>query len=176
MYYKKRNSRRFMSISIYICCLCAVVLTVSSCTPLRRKFTRKKKKDREQSQKFIPVLEPVDYPDKVYSSQERYKRHYDLWRIWDRDLLQVIDQDGSDKRQRYVLGQSIEQLEEMKKFLGDTKQAELAGLIDVLREVQRVYKKPALMRNKFSIKKKIERNAKKIRSEFASNLSLPYRE
>ena len=176
MYYKKHSPRYFFSVSTFLCCLCVVIFAVSGCTPLRRKFTRKKKKDKEQSQKFIPVLEPVDYPEKVYSSMERYKHHYSLWKIWDRDLLQAIERDGSDKRQKYLLGQAIEQLEEMKKRLVDEKQVELGQLIDDLRRVQQVYEKPASMRNKFSTRKKIELNAKKIRNGFAPDSSLSYQE
>jgi len=176
MRYKKYKSQHFLSVSTFICCLCVLALTVSGCTPLRRKFTRKKKKDRELSQKFIPILEPVDYPKKVYSSRERYKHHYSLWRVWDRDLLQTIERHGSDKRQKYLLGQVIEQLEEMRKLLADEKQVELTGLIDNFQDVRQVYEKPVAMRNKFSIRKKIELNAKKIRNGFAPDPSLSYRE
>ncbi|MCK5178742.1 MAG: hypothetical protein KAR32_04370, partial [Candidatus Omnitrophica bacterium] len=150
MDHKRHAIKRIFPGLAYICCLCVVALTLSSCTPLRRKFTRKKKKDRLESQRFIPVLEPIDYPQKIYSSLERYKHHYSLWRVWDRDLLYVIESDGSDKRQKYLLGQAIEKLERMKDLLVDEKKSELAPLIDDLREVGRVYEKQASMRNKFS--------------------------
>jgi len=176
MSYKKCDFRRSLSGPVFICCLCVLFLAVSGCAPLRKKFTRKKKKDKEESHKFIPVLEPVDYPDKIRSPQEEYKHHYSLWKIWDRDLIQAIEQDGSDKRQRYLLGQSIERLEEMKKLLDGVQQARLAELVDELQGIRQVYQKPPAMRNTFSIKKKIERNARKIRNEFAPNPSLSYRE
>ena len=172
MDHKRHNIRRVFPGLVCICCFCVLVLTVSSCTPLRRKFTRKKKKDRGESQKFIPVLEPIDYPPKIYSSLEKYKHHYSLWRVWDRDLLQTIDGNGSDKRQKYLLVQAIEKLEGMKELLTDEKKSEFTPLIDDLREVQQVYKKPVSMRNKFSIKKKIERNARKIRNGFAPDPAL----
>ena len=167
MKHKRRGIKRISSGLVCVCCFCVLVLTLSSCSSLRRKFTRKKKKDRDQSRAFIPVLEPVDYPEKVYSPLEKYKYHYSLWRVWDRDLLQVIESDGSDKRQKYLLGQTIERLEGMKELLVDEKKAELTLLIDDLCEVQEVYKKSVAMRNKFSIKKKIERNSRKIRNGFA---------
>ncbi|MCK5012379.1 MAG: hypothetical protein KAS66_01030 [Candidatus Omnitrophica bacterium] len=169
---KKHHIRRVFPDFVCICCFCALVFTLSSCTPLRRKFTRKKKKDGEESQKFIPVLEPVDYPQKIYSSLEKYKHHYSLWKVWDRDLLQTIESDGSDKRQKYLLGQALEQLEGMKKLLVDEKKSEFPPLIDKLREVEQVYKKPVSMRNKFSIKKKIERNSREIRNGFAPDPAL----
>ena len=172
MDHKRHNSERVFPGLVCICCFCVLVLTLSSCTPLRRKFTRKKKKDRSESQKFIPVLEPIDYPEKVYSSLERYKQHYSLWKVWDRDLLQTIESDGSDKRQKYLLGQAIEQLEGMKELLADEKKTGFVLLIDGLREVRGVYKKSASMRNKFSIRKKIERNSRKIRNGFAPDPAL----
>lgn len=173
MNHKRPAIKRTFPGLAYIGCLCVVALTLSSCTTLRRKFTRKKKKDRGVSQKFIPVLEPVDYAEKTHSSLEKYKHHYSLWRVWDRDLLYVIESDGSDKRQKYLLGQAIEKLERMKDLLADEKKSELAPLIDDLREVGRVYEKQASMRNKFSIKKKIERNSRKIRNGFAPRFVFP---
>ncbi len=155
------------SFSVFIGCICVVVLTVSGCTPLRKKFTRKKKDDGGQSQKFIPVLEPIDYPEKVYLPLEKYKHHYSLWKVWEKDLLQTIDRGGSDKRQKYLLEQSVIQLEEMRKVLISEKQAEFSVLVNELRSVQEVYERPASMRSKFSIKKKIERNASRVRGEFA---------
>ncbi len=167
MDHKRHAINRIFPGLAYICCLCVVALTLSSCTTLRRKFTRKKKKDRDASQKFIPVLEPVDYAEKTHSSLEKYKHHYSLWRVWDRDILYVIENDGSDKRQKYLLGQAVEQLEGMKVLLVDAKRAEFTVRIDTLRDVEKVYEKPASMRNKFSIKKKIERNSRKIRNGFS---------
>ena len=100
---------------------------------MRKKFTRKKK-DKEESEKFIPVLEPVDYPQKTYSSQERYKQHYSLWQVWNRDLIQAIQKEDSDKRQKYLLGQMIERLEAMKEVLADEKQKELVVMINDLKK------------------------------------------
>ena len=169
---KKLPFKQYFSFFVAICCLCVLTLAVNGCTPLRKKFTRKKKDDKEGSQKFIPVLEPVDYQEKVYSPLERYKQHYSLWKVWDRDLLQTIDQDGSDKRQKYLFAQAIEHLEEMKKVMNEEKKIEFVVLIDELREVQEAYEKPSSMRNTFSIKKKIERNASKIRNQFGPDPSL----
>lgn len=167
MGHKHYETKRIFSGFVYICCFCVLLSALSGCTTLRRKFTRKKKKDGEESQKFIPVLEPVDYPEKTSSSLEKYKQHYSLWKVWERDLLQTIDSDGSDKRQKYLLEQAIEQLEGMRALLTDEKKAEFAPLVDGLREVGEVYERPASMRNTFSIRKKIERNSSEIRNGFA---------
>lgn len=160
---------------ILFCCLCLLVFAAAGCAPLRKKFIRKKKRDAQQNQSFIPVLEPLDYPQKVYSPEERYRHHYSLWKVWDSDLLQAMGRGDSDKRQKYLLGRTIEQLEEMRTWLTGEKGEELAALVDDLRAVQRDYEKPASVRNEFSIRRKIERHAKKIRTGFAPGRSLPYR-
>ncbi|HQP10529.1 MAG TPA: hypothetical protein PKV41_04025 [Candidatus Omnitrophota bacterium] len=155
---------------VFTCCLCLAALFLEGCTPLRKKFTREKKDDGTQSQKDLPILEPVDYPEKTVLPLEKYKYHYSLWKIWDRDLLQAVDRDGSEKRQKYLLEQAVAQLEEMKKILIDEKQAEFSVLVDDLRGVQEMVEKPSP--NVFSIKMRIERNASKIRNGFAPDPAL----
>ena len=58
----------------------AVMMTTVGCEPLRKKFIRKRKAAQESSED-IPVLEPIDYPDKVYTAEDLYKQHYSLWQV-----------------------------------------------------------------------------------------------
>jgi len=176
MDHKNRNFRNLPLSGSFIFCLSVLFLMTSGCAPLRKKFTRKKKDNRGVSEKFIPILDPIDYPEKVTSSEEKYKHHYSLWKVWNKDLLQNIALDSSEKRQKYLLNQTIEQLEEMKVLLADEKLAELDKLIDGLRKVQLIYEKPSAMRSKFSVRKKIELNAKAVRNGFSPRLQLPYRD
>jgi len=127
MHNSKYCLRRFTLNTSFICSLCVVFLAISGCTPLRKKFTRKKK-DKQANQKFIPVLDPIDYPEKVYSAAEKYKYHYSLWKVWNKDLLQVLERNGSEKRQKYLLDQAIVQLKEMQNSLSDEKKAGFAQL------------------------------------------------
>src|SRR3989338_3111567 len=149
-----------------VCVVCAVILLANGCAPLRKKFTRKKKEDRESNQQFIPVLEPIDYAEKQYSSEEHYKQHYSLWMIWSRDFLQAVEYDGSDKRQKYLLGQCIEQLEAMQQWLTDDQKALLGELVSDLYDIQKDYAAPPSMRNALLIKKRVEVNARAIREKF----------
>jgi len=152
-----------------ICCLFLIIFVASACTPLRKKFIRKKKADNENL-KFIPVLDPIDYPPKIYSSDERYKHHYSLWRIWNRDLLEVVKRKGSDKNQKYLMGQVLTHLKEMKKWIDQEKQDELDVVINDLIDIQKNYLKPAAMRNIISMRRKLELVAKKIRQGFNPKL------
>jgi hypothetical protein len=173
---KKYNLQSLTGSLCFICLFCVLFFVVSGCAPLRKKFTRKKKEDSQTDQKFIPVLDPIDYPEKIYSAEQHYKHHYSLWQVWNKDLLQTLESDGSDKRQEYLLEQAIGQLEEMQKWLADAKQAELSELINELREVQQEYARPSSIRNQFSTRKKIERVAQKVRAGFSTKNVLPYRE
>jgi hypothetical protein len=156
-----------------ICFLCIVALLLSGCQPLRKKFTRKKKKEREESEKFIPILEPIDYPPRVYTLEQDYKKHYSLWKIWDTDLVQSIENNDSDKRQKYLLSKALGELEEMEALLGEGKQAGFGTILEQLREVQKEYEKPAVMRNKITIKKQLALRAKEIRNQYSPKHVFP---
>ena len=52
--------------------LVLVSLLCGGCEPLRKKFIRQKKQDKEISG-TIPILEPIDYPEKIHSSAEDYQ-------------------------------------------------------------------------------------------------------
>lgn len=162
----KRNVKFCFPAVLFICCLCILTLTANGCAPLRKKFIRKKKQDAEQARQFIPVLEPEDYPEQYHSPEEQYRHHYSLWKVWHKDLLQAVESNGSDKRQLYLLNQTIEQLEEMGQWLAAGKQAEFMAIVEETRVMREDYNKPALMRNKNVMKDKIELNAKKIRKNF----------
>ncbi len=140
-------------------------LSLSGCTTLRKKFIRKKKKSK-QSESFIPVLEPIDYPVAIHSSQERYAHHYSLWKVWQRDLIQTIERKESDKRQKYLMAQVLVQLDEMKKWISQEKQQELTKIINNFQRIESEWTKPAAMRNAFSLKKKLELNARRVRNDF----------
>ena len=150
-----------------VCLICAVAILVSGCQPLRKKFTRKKKKEREASERFIPVLEPIDYPKRIFSPEEEYRKHYSLWKIWDKDLAQSIENDDSDKRQKFLLIKNLEELEEMRALLAGEQQMAFDLTLDKMRNVQTVYDKPAAMRNKFTVKKIVSSCAKVIRNTFS---------
>ena len=156
------------SLLIVISCF-ALAFSSLSCEPLRKKFVRKKKTENK-SEKFIPVLDPIDYPPVEHSALERYKQHYSLWKVWYRDLITVIDEQGSDKRQKYLFDQMIAQMEEMNKWIVPAKKDELSGLIDDLKKTENAFAEPALMRNRFIFKSKIESNAKKIQDGFKPQL------
>ena len=159
-----RRREMLYTVGIFVCLL-YFVFSSAGCEPLRKKFIREKKKDK-QSQRFIPVLEPEEYPVKMISAQEQYRYHYSLWKVWYRDFIQAIDDNSSGKRQVYLLAQQIKELEKMGKLLVDERSQALKPVIEDLRGVVRQLGRPEKLRNSFSIKKSVNAAAKKVRMGF----------
>ncbi len=158
------RNERYLSVLSVLVVLCMLTVSVGGCASLRKKFTRKKK-EKTSEQAFIPVLDPIDYPAPSVSSEERYRYHYSLWKVWQRDLVKNIDNKGSDKSQKYLLGQIIAQLEEMKKWITAAKQKELSEAISEWDAILAMYERPAALRSPVSLKRKVEASAKKIRNQ-----------
>ena len=165
MNYKGENQKIFL-LRITVIVFLLVGLAAGGCEPLRKKFIRQKKKDKEQSLEAAPVLEPLEYPEKVYSPKELYKKHYSLWQAWHTDLLTAIDDEGSLKRQLYDLSQAMVQLEEIKKLLLPLYQQKLKSLMDELEGVREEMKKPLPLINVNALRRQLESVGKKIRQDY----------
>ena len=159
----KRSGSGIRGCALFLC-LGILVSCGPGCASLKKKFTRQKKK--QVHEEFVPVLDPIDYAPPVVSAQQEYRQHYSIWKIWQRDLVQNIEADAPEKKQRYLLEQMIAQLREMDKWLLEGKRAELLVLVEELEGVLKSYETPAPLRNMFSVKKKVESNAKKVRAAF----------
>lgn len=155
-------------------CFGVMTLSLTACEPLRKKFSREKKKTVVKNTDFLPVLEPIDYPDKNHTSEEHYKQHYSLWKIWQEELIQSLSLEQNDKRQKYLLVEVIEQLKEMQKWIVEEKSAELAGIISAVQSVEKDFDEPSLMRNVYSMKQTIERAGKEIRAQFSPKIMTDY--
>lgn len=162
--------KRWLVISVV--CVCLFSFTLVGCEPLRKKFTRKKKEDKTKA--LEPILTPVDYGVPQISPEERYRHHYSLWKVWQEDLIEAVNQEESDKKQKYAFLAAIAQLEEMKKWIPEEKQRELIPLIDEAGVLQKELDKPAGLRNVFSFRRKIEILGKKIRHSFSSKAMTPF--
>ncbi len=129
----------------------AFSLALSSCTPLRKKFTRQKKKGQVEDTSFIPVLEPQEYPAPEQNPPANYREHYALIKVWYKDLWAVLDDKNSDKKARYTIGQVLSHIVEMQKLVVPEKQAELIQLADLLKYFESSLDSPEALRNKSRI-------------------------
>jgi hypothetical protein len=126
--------------------LCALVLISSGCQPLRKKFTRQKKKDKEVSD-FVPVLEPVDYPAKIHGAKEAYEQHYSLFRVWFSDYETASQQAGSERKLIYDLDASLKELDEMGNILKSPTKEDLAKIRAQVQLIRDQFDKPKAFRN-----------------------------
>ncbi len=165
MYVHKYFHRKAVISLVGIIFLFGVMMTTSGCEPLRKKFTRKKKKDRRTAE-IVPILDPVDYPAKVQTTDSLYRHHYSLWQVWHRDLINVFEDKGSDKKIAYILKQMMVQLEEMSKLLGEKQRELLLVSVEKLRNIEQRMKMPASVRNNHGIRRKVERIGKQVRRNF----------
>lgn len=150
-----------------ICLLCALVILVSGlsgCEPLRKKFTRKKKETKQQE--FIPVLQPVDYPDQYESPAEEYQYHYSLAKVWHKDVMTALDEDASDKRLMYILAQMIVHMEAMQQLLTGAMEEEMRGWVETAKSVVEQLQVPAPVRKQFQIETDLKVIGKAIREKF----------
>ncbi|MBF0521648.1 MAG: hypothetical protein HQL24_01180 [Candidatus Omnitrophica bacterium] len=155
-----------------IVCLLAVSLSLSGCETLRKKFTRKKKEDEEST--VMPILEPIEYPANKESSQEKYTYHYSLWKGWYKDLVAALDDNENDKRVKYLLTETMTQLEEMTKLLKGEKQALLTESMKDWVTIEKEFDAPSALRNTSRIKQKLSSQEKFVRDNFGVKAKLEY--
>ncbi len=148
-----------------ICAFLLVTLGSSGCQPLRKKFIRQKKKGQQDSE-ITPILEPIEYPEKVHSPEDLYKEHYSFWQVWYGDLLAAIDDQESQKRQVYNLDKAIAHLEEMKRLLLPQQQRNLKMFIESLKELKGRLRQPSVLGSPTSVRLELESIGKKIRQEY----------
>ena len=140
-YFSRRNW-------LSVCALCLVVTVLfTGCEPLRKKFTRQKKKDQVGDEKFIPVLEPQEYPVKKYGAEDSYAQHYSMFKIWFSDFANTYEQTINEKKQIYNLDAALKETVEMEKLLKSPLQEELAKIRKQVQFIRDEYAKPKTFRN-----------------------------
>jgi hypothetical protein len=106
-----------------------LILGLSGCATIKRKFTRKKKK--ENKPEVILALE--DY-DKFIDYHELYKKHYLLWQYWHDELIASLEKNF--KKQRQCVEQSLEHLRALGKYITEEKKELLNTYVERLEEIR----------------------------------------
>ena len=112
-------------------------LSSIGCEPIRKKFIRQKKKDTT-SGKMIPVLEPELYPSKENDPYAAYVHHYNLFKLWIRDLNAVLEAKAATKKQQYVYTQALKHLDAMANILDGKNAEDIAQLRKIMEQIKRV--------------------------------------
>jgi hypothetical protein len=127
-------------LSVVLVAFCTVSLT--GCASLRKKFTRVKK-DKNQTEDFIPVLQPIEYTKIEETPPQVYAQHYSMVKVYFKDLWEVLGKDDSSaKREKYMFTEILAHFDAMTALLTDTKRLEAQKLRARFKLVLAVYDEP----------------------------------
>ncbi len=146
--------------------LVGAVTMTSGCEPLRKKFIRKKKDDTSENQ-TAAILDPVDYPANVKSVGQVYSQHYSLWKVWLRDLEDIVADNASEKRVSHTLAQMREHLVAMQQLLKDVSREKIEIYVTEVDNLSREFEKSAPFRNKIALTSRIHNLGRKVKKFFA---------
>ncbi len=156
--------------TVLILGLCAAVLFSSAgCTPLRKKFTRQKKKDAIDDS-IVPVLEPVEYPVKQHGAKEDYAQHYSLFRVWFSDFDTNRNSTSNEKKLTFDLDSALNELDEMEKILKSPAKEELAKVKVQVEFIRKEYDKSKAFRNQARIDSDIRTIDRTMRKNFKPDM------
>ena len=139
-----------------LCGLLILTFLTSSCEPLRKKFTRKKKKEKEAQEEILPILEPIEYPVAEFSPEREYKHRYSLFKIWMKDLSTDLYERGNIKKQLYDTDQLIEQVNKMQELVVEEKKKEFSSIEGTVKAIKTELQTPQPLRNDYKIKKNLD--------------------
>lgn len=160
--------------------LCSFSLTAAGCEPLRKKFIRQKKKDKEANSAAAPILEPIDYPRSSYSVEKDFAYRYSMWNIWYKEYKTVVysiqhrKADSTQKKEVSIINQLISQVEEMDELVTDQKRVELAKIKEDLNKILEAVHAPDAFRDSLSIGRDLYQIDKEFRSRFNPDNMEPY--
>ena len=155
----KFPSKLFTMVIMMLVCSMAL----SGCEPLRKKFTRQKKKSAKEE--FIPVLDPIDYPAAHVTSEEKYSYHFSMWQVWSKDLRNLLGETTMDKRKRYLMAQIMAQLTELKRWVPEEYRPKVDKAIGDYEKVMKELDKPEIMQSQTMIESNLRRTENFVRNE-----------
>lgn len=158
--------KKMMSFGICVFFVCSCC---SGCSPaVRKKFVRQKKKEEDLS--FVPVLDPVEYPNQIETVKTRYDYFYALLKVWQKDAATLIDDEYTDKQMVYTIRQMRVQLDELEKILTGTSRQKIRDGQKRVDEILAFFDQPKGFRNRSIIRKRIQ----KIRKVVINPLAFEY--
>jgi hypothetical protein len=158
---KESTTRSFLSIVSGASCLIFFVTTLQGCEPLRKKFTRHKKGE-EMEQVYEPILDPIDYPEKVYDPKADYRYRFSLFHVWEKELVAGLDDQTSVRRLKYFVENILSQLQEMDKLVLEDQKPALQKAMKGFIGISETLDKPSQFYNTRDLRIEVERLAKPI--------------
>lgn len=151
--------RHIVSKLLITAVLFGLLVNVSGCAALKKKFTRKKKEAKQ----------PTYYQVRKYDikpSMELYEKHYVFWINWQRKLLDELGKNfKNDKR---CIQEITGNLGDMASLLVDEKRATLLPHINELKKVRVIIDKRTMTTsNQTRIRRILEREYRVVKREFS---------
>lgn len=165
------NRQGYFHRPLVLVTLCVAMIVVSSgCAPLKKKFIRQKKKDKEAASDFVPVLEPEVYPVKTLGPGDIYAQQYSLFVLWISDFADNYETIRNDKRMLNDLESALKSVEEMINQLQSPLAEDLGKIKNQMVWVRDEYVKPASFRNTSRINSEVREIERNVRKNFKPNL------
>lgn len=148
-----------MSLRLLIFAL--MIILLSGCEGLQRKFVRQPK----QKQKPIPVVQTVDY-SKDLRVEELYKKHFLFWKSWHNELIDRLEENY--KKRISCFDSLISSLKSMRKYLSEEKAAEIDPFISQIEALEPEIKQERLSTSEaYRIRTTLEKTRRQIDKRFS---------
>jgi hypothetical protein len=148
-------------------CFLMLVMNFSGCASMRKKFVRQKKKGKNVEKEFVPVLDPREYEPVVFLAEEKYRHHYNLWKVWEKTLNQEVMERSSEKRLLYTINQLLVHVYEMRKRIVEDQQAMFDDVIAGYEKIQKGFQDSDPIGLSSRIERRLRLLEKKVRNELA---------
>ena len=137
-----------------------LLLNITGCESLRKKFTRKKK----ETVKMPHIYQVRKYEKKP--SPELYQKHYVYWTSWQTELISVLGE--NQKKDRRCIEEAVGQLCDMQNILVPEKGQELAPHIEKMMSVKdTIFNEELTQANKDYVLRTLEREDRLIKKDFS---------
>ena len=114
-----------MKKKLYLFAAFFLILSLSGCETLPRKFIRKKPKPEHTPS--VVYIEKGAY-QKKFSNEYYYKTHFTLWKTWEDEILSNLG--GNSKKVSRAMEEGYSHLDQMSRYLKPEKQAALKPFLE----------------------------------------------
>ena len=144
--------------------VCIILLTATSCEPIRKKFIRKKKEGQIISE-TVPLMLPEEYPVAARSVESLYRQNYSLALVWINEMMIAVQENESNKKLIFTHQKLISQLAQLKEFLSPAAHQKWEAINVLAQGIEKGTQEPQELRDKMKMVKQLRVLDKKIRKD-----------